>query len=307
MMQNVGLVGTHDNGKDLTQQLVNKISEKDELQRKYLMNWKISASERNEFNSILHFFMEEFQYNMDYIADTYCFINQMVREETYYFIHHGKYRNSIFAEVNRLVYDNPEYMEKYMMGLAVSDYIWINHIKMLRYFEENLDRFEGTRYLEIGPGYGQYLIRALLGGKFEKYCACDISKTSVAGSNKFLKFRNLADRCMVEEKDFFEYNSEEFDCIVMGEVLEHVEQPLLMLKKIYGLLHKEGKAFITTVINAPTLDHIFLFGNIEQVLNLANETGFRIVDYMCSTEGDIPLEKAIKRKQAINVAMILEK
>lgn len=307
MIHSKRLIEAEDTGKDLTWQLVDKISEKDELQRKYLLNWKISASERNEFNSILHFFMEEFQYNIEYIADTYCFINQMVREETYYFIRHGKYRNSTFAEVNRLVYDNPEYMEKYMMGLAVSDYIWINHIKMLRYFEENLDRFEGTRYFEIGPGFGQYLIRALEKCKFEKYCACDISKISVAGSNRFLKYRNFADQCIVEEKDFFEYTSEKFDCIVMGEVLEHVEQPLLMLGKIYGLLNSGGKAFITTVINAPTLDHIFLFGSVEQVLNLAKETGFWIVDYMCSTEGDISLKKAVKRKQAINIAMILEK
>ena len=91
----------------------------------------------------------------------------------------------------------------------------------------------------------------------------------------------------------------------MGEVLEHVEKPLEMLEKIYELISEKGKAFITTVINAPTLDHIYLFRNIEEVLEIAKSAGFKVVDYFCSTAGDISIEKAIKKKQAINIAMIL--
>lgn len=293
---------------DLVQMFIDKVSEKDELQNKYLKNWNVTDLERNELNTVLHFFIEEFHYDMNFIVDTYLFINNMVMEETYYFIRHGKYRFSTFAEVNKLVYNNPVYMEKYMMGLSISDYIWTNHIKMLRYFEENNKIFTGERYLEIGPGFGQYLVRALLNCNFKAYFACDISKTSVEGSNKFLRYRNLADKCFVEEKNFFEYTSEEkFDFIVMGEVLEHVETPLSMLKKIYELLEKGGKAFITTVINAPTLDHIYLFSNMEEVLELAQRGGFSIIDYTYATEGDVVLEKAVKKKQAINIAMILEK
>lgn len=80
-----------------------------------------------------------------------------------------------------------------------------------------------------------------------------------------------------------------------------------MLKRIHELLNVDGKAFITTVINAPTLDHIYLFNNIEEVLNMTREAGFTIIDYECSTAGDISMEKAIKKKQAINIGMILAK
>ncbi|MCH5249908.1 MAG: class I SAM-dependent methyltransferase [Lachnospiraceae bacterium] len=293
---------------DLVIEFIDKVAEKNELQKKYLENWKATDAERNELNTILHFFVDEFNYDIDFIADAYIFINNMVMEETYYFIVNGKYRNSTFEEVNKIVYDNPQYMEKYMMGLSVSDYIWINHIKMLRYFEENIKLFSGKNYLEIGPGFGQYLVKALLNCNFESYTACDISQTSVDRSNKYLKYRDIDDKCTVIQKDFFEYSSDEcFDCVVMGEVLEHVEQPLLMIKKIYELLNKDGKAFITTVINAPAVDHISLFSSIEQVLNMAESAGFEVLDYMYSTEGDILLEKAVKRKQAINIAMILKK
>ena len=135
---------------DQIQEFITQVSKKNEFQKKYLENWKATDEEKQELDTILHFFKEEFQYDMDFITDAYLFINNMVMEETYYFARHGNYRNSTFEEVNKIVYDNPEYMEKYMMGLSISDYIWINHIKMLRYFEENNRILSGRRYLEIG-------------------------------------------------------------------------------------------------------------------------------------------------------------
>lgn len=293
---------------DLIEEFIDSISRKDALQGKYIKNWQATDSEKEELKIILQFFMMECHHDMEFIVDAYLFINNMVREETYYFIRHDKYRYSTFSEVDKLVYDNPEYMEKYMTGLAVSDCIWINHIKMLRFFEENSYMFTGGGYLEIGPGYGFYLVHALQKCNFSEYFACDVSKTSVDGCNGYLKYRGLSDRCTVIKKDFFQYGSDKkFDCIVMGEVLEHVENPMLMLKKIYELLSEEGKAFISTVINAPTLDHIFLFRSVEQVLDMIRNAGFDVVDYMCSTEGDIPMEKAVKRRQAINIAIIMKK
>lgn len=293
---------------DVVKQFVDCVSGKDELQGKYLQRWEATDLEKKELEIILRFFMSEDCYNMDFIVDAYLFINNMVREETYYFIRNGKYRYSSFLEVDKIVYDNSEYMQKYMLGLIISDYIWINHIKMLRYFEENIENFVGGRYLEIGPGYGQYLVKALSDSKFNEYCACDISKTSVDGCNKYLKYRGLADKCTVMQRDFFDFTSnEKFDCAVMGEVLEHVENPLLMLRKINELLREEGTAFISTVINAPMIDHIFLFSSIEQVTNMVKKAGFKLVDYICCAEGNIPIEKAIRRKQAINIAVILKK
>lgn len=92
----------------------------------------------------------------------------------------------------------------------------------------------------------------------------------------------------------------------MGEVLEYVEQPLKMLKKIRSLLSDEGRAFITTVINAPAVDHIYLFHSQEEVLAMAQEAGFDIEEHICITAGGIPMEKAVKRRYAINIAMILK-
>lgn len=288
-----------------------KLSAKDVLQKKYIKNINLSQEEMDDLEDILHFFIEineENKCTIEDIVESYLFINKMIWEETYYFKLNGRYRYSTFEEVDGIVYSSREYMKKYMLGLTISEYIWLNHINMIRYFKNKLDLLKGSRYLEIGPGFGQYLVKAVLKGNFEQYYACDISKTSVETSNEYLKYKNIDAKCVVEHKNFFDYNSKEkFDCIVMGEVLEHVENPQEMLAKIWELLNENGKAFVTTVINAPVIDHIFLFDSIDAVLKMVESVKFKIAEYTCFTEGDIILEKAIKKKMAINIAMLLEK
>lgn len=56
-----------------------------------------------------------------------------------------------------------------------------------------------------------------------------------------------------------------------------------------------GTAFITTVINAPAVDHIFLFSTVQEVLDMVKMAGFRICDYMCAAVGGITVEKAEKK------------
>ena len=296
--------------KNLVDIFIEKLIEKSEWQKKYIENWKLTEQEIEGLNDILEFLTREYSennYDIDYIVDSYLFLNNMIMEESYYFVSNNNYRYSTFKEVEDIVYANKEYMEKYMIGLAVSEYIWINHLKMIRYFENHSDIFKGEKYLEIGPGFGQYLSRAILKCDFKEYFACDVSQTSVEGSNLYLTYKGLQDKCIVEHKNFFDYDSKDkFDCVLMGEVLEHVEQPLEMLEKINSLLTKNGKAFITTAINAPTTDHIYLFRSAEEVLEMAKKAGFEVCDYACYAAGDISLEKAIKKKQAISIAMILE-
>lgn len=291
---------------------IEKLVKKNKLQKKYIRELElIGGVEKEELNNIIIFFTQYYnsrKYSIDYIVDAYLFVNNMVLEETYYFMLNDRYRYSTFEEVADIVYNDKEYMEKYMIGLSVSDYIWDNHMKMIKYFGKNIKQFEGDKYLEIGPGFGQYLIKAVESGVFKEYYACDVSETSVKGSNLYLKYMGFENRCLVECKDFFEYDSNmKFDCIVMGEVLEHVEKPLMMLKKIFELLSEKGIAFITVPVNAPAIDHITLFRDVDEVFELVKSAGFKIYDYSCSIAGDMELSKAIKKKRAVTVAMILKK
>ncbi len=300
----------------MTDQFIQMVSERNPFQKKLLKDWQIREEERQELESILEFYTAGQGYSMEYLVDAYTFINTMVMEETYFFERNKRYRNATFEEVNEIVYQNEEYMKKYMIGLCISDYIWIQHLEMIRWFEQILQEKTSKRqaetseqrYLEIGPGLGQYLIRALKYGGFDDYLATDLSPTSVEQCKRYMNYRGIDETAyQITQKDFFEFSSEKkYDCIVMGEVLEHVEQPLEMLKKIRSLLKEQGMAFITTVINAPAIDHISLFRSEEEVLTLAREAGFVVQDHICVTAGGIPMDRAVKRRYAINIAMVLK-
>lgn len=107
-------------------------------------------------------------------------------------------------------------------------------------------------------------------------------------------------------EDFFSYKDDEkFDCIVMGEVLEHVEEPERMLRKIRTLLKEDGISYISTVINAPAIDHIYLFSSVDEVLHMVEKCGFVVEEYLCTTENGVPLEKALKQKRGITIILKL--
>lgn len=132
------------------------ISNRNQFQKKLLKDWKITEAERQDFENILNFYTVEQGYTLEFLADAYSFINQMVVEESYFFERNRRYRYSSFDEVNSLVYQNDGYMKKYMVGLCISDYIWIQHLEILRWFEQALSNQSGVKkkhYLEIGGAW----------------------------------------------------------------------------------------------------------------------------------------------------------
>ncbi|MEY8377267.1 class I SAM-dependent methyltransferase [Lachnospiraceae bacterium 56-18] len=285
------------------------VSCKNKLQSKYLKKWEISDKEKEDLEAVLGFFIKNCGYSLEFLVDSYLFVNSMIMEEQRFFLKNGHYRNKSFTEVNQQVYQNKEYMSKYMCGLTLTDYIWINHIKLLRFFEDKISAVSGKKYLEIGPGFGQYLIKSMIRAGFNEYTAIDISETSVRSCMEYLKYQNIkSDKIRILTRDFMEYSSEEkFDCIVMGEVLEHLEDPELALEKIFCLLEKRGCLFVTTAVNAPTIDHIYLFRSVGEVLDIINNAGFKVMDYLCVAAGDVSIEKAEKQKRTINIALMLNK
>lgn len=297
----------------MVDEFIRMLAGRNQFQKRLLQEQELNEEERQGLKNVLAFYMERQGYSLELLAEAWYFINDMVMEETYYFVKNGRYRYSAFKEVNEKVYQNAGYMKKYMIGLAISDYLWVQHRKIFQWFGKVLESCEksgdSNGYLEIGPGLGQYLVRALKSKCFSDYLAVDLSPTSVKQCEEYLSYLGM-DKTgyRIQQGDFFGFPAEkQFDFVVMGEVLEHVEQPETMLEKINSLLSKIGMAFITTVINAPAIDHIYLFHSKEEVLGMAQRAGFLVEDYICVTAGDIPLEKAVKHKFAVDIAMVLRK
>ena len=176
-------------------------------------------------------------YRIIELANSYNLIVKDIATETKFFLENGRYRFSSFAEIEKRVYGNNDYMEKYMIGLALSGYLWSNHIKLFHWFSSIMSTYSGDRYLEIGPGHGRYFCEAAKNNRFGTYDAIDISDTSVNQTVDFISYylpNDVYNKCKVFKQDAYCFIPEKtYDFVVVAEVLEHLEMPDILLKKIF--------------------------------------------------------------------------
>lgn len=247
----------------------------------------------------------------DVLAESYDLIVKDTLREQMYFQRHGRYRYSTFDEVASSVYFNDEYMRMYMHGLAITAYLWPNHRALHRYFVDAIPTDKDGRYLEIGPGHGVFMMCAMRKTGFSQFEGIDISPTSVEmtrtllGSGLFGNFTGWE----IFEQDFFarDMGNGGYSAVVMGEVLEHVEDPGQFLRQINSVSTDDAFIFITTPINAPAIDHIYLFDSVESIEALVSDAGLTVQDSLQVPYPGLSVEESTVQKLPINVAMVLGK
>lgn len=246
-------------------------------------------------------------HTLDYGIDCYFKMIADVRNETKHFVRTGEYTSKSFDEVNQRVYNNPDVMEYYMNGLLLSQFLWAHHYTILNYFTDNLPKFAGhlNKYLEMGGGHGLYISEAIrLLNKEAKFDLIDISPSSIEASRVLINNDNV----QYTLSDIFKISRQgEYDFITMGEVLEHVEDPVALLAKLGEMLRSKGRMFITTPTNAPAIDHISLFKNADDIRKVIDAAGFNILDELCVYSEKVTPQKAEKFKIAMMYAAFIEK
>jgi 2-polyprenyl-3-methyl-5-hydroxy-6-metoxy-1,4-benzoquinol methylase len=246
-----------------------------------------------------------------YLAECYNTITNDTLNEQFFFLKHNRYRYSKYSEVADKVYLDAEYMNKYMYGLALTAFLWPNHAKMYEFFVRTFPRGKTGAYLEIGPGHGYYLRTAGELGNFDLLMGIDVSPTSVALTQDILEHSKLETSAEVQivESDFLAVSNDDrqFACIVTGEVLEHVEEPDRFLRKIAELSNADTHIFVTTCVNAPSVDHIFLWRTTDAIEDLIRECGLEIVQPLHVPITGKTLEECRRDQLPISVAYVLRK
>ncbi len=245
--------------------------------------------------------------NLDYSIDCYLQMIADVNYESVQFFQTGEYTSKSFEEVNKRVYDNPQVMEYYMHGLLLSQFLWSHHYDILLYFNQviSANKQAINRYLEVGGGHGLYISEAIgIIGDDKHFDLVDISKSSMDIAKRMIN----NDKVNYILTDVFAYHPKhKYDFITMGEVLEHVENPVNLLKKLHSLLSDNGKVFVTTPTNAPAIDHIFLFKNADHIREIISEAGFAIESEKCIFSEDVTPEMAEQYKISMMYAGVLIK
>lgn len=292
-------------------ELISVISEKNMFQAKALNGLadKLSQEEKDGLATLLELYVKQGD-TVEHLAECYLSFIQDIMEEQFYFVKNRRYRYSSGQEVNSFFYQNPDYMEYYMKGLAVSTYLLESHRKCREWFCGKITGLDsGKLWLDAGVGHGEYFQLAICHTDYEQYLGIDISPTCVQMCKEMIEQRIPTDskNIDIKEQDFFQYDGPVCDAVILGEILEHVESPQAFLEKVYEITHEESFIYIATVVNCPQKDHIFLFKSVEEIEDMYREAGFKICDKLvCPTNG-YTIEKALKKQTAIITAHVVQK
>src|SRR5579863_1000899 len=110
-----------------------------------------------------------------------------------YFMKTGKYSDisSNAEEANKNIYENESVMKLYMIGLALSQFLWSTHYEMYSCLLQEIKERSGKikSYLEIGPGHGLFLTKAMeLIDPDANITAVDISSTSIRITQSIINY-----------------------------------------------------------------------------------------------------------------------
>ena len=286
-------------------QLVEEISKKDKLHSKKI-NGNISFIKENfpsqleELIGLVKIYFDNLNLDSERVASDYLKMIKDMRTEGLYFYKHGKYRCDNQHIANEYVYSKPEVMHYYMNALLVSQVMWKHHFNIFMYFQSHLKTLFKNHgklsILDIGPGHGffSYLVKKEF-PDYQKIDIVDISDTSLEMTKKIIGFDGA--KIKYTKKDIFDYDdSNKYDFIVLGEVIEHLDEPKQILIKLSKLLKPGGLLWITTPTNSPALDHVYLFETKEDVLTLITDSGLETVNSCNYFAEDMDEQTALKKR-----------
>lgn len=296
--------------------LKNKIFEKSPFQQKKLEDFFSKQDEK--FNQDFELFLEEYigylnknSMTIEYGIDAYLkMVNDMFKSQIK-FMRTGKYPVINTTEAIDNVYNDKTEMLSYMIGLALSQYLWSTHYEMFNHLKEELriNTKEIKNYLEIGPGHGLFLKNAIdILDEDTNMTAIDISPISLEVSKSIIEYFYPNKNIKFINEDMLKLDLDSnCDFIVMGEVIEHVETPELLLKKISKLLSQNGKAFLSTCVNCPAIDHVYHFHTVDEIRDMFKRCGLKIVSEKVLPVENLPMCEIEDKKITINYSAIVQR
>jgi SAM-dependent methyltransferase len=292
---------------------------KSPLQRKKLEKYLSGRDDRffeqaEEFSKLYSGYLDHEHIPLEYAIEAYQKLcNDMMKCQVF-FMKTGKYSfiSSDAEEAKKNIYENEDVMKHYMIGLALSQFLWSTHYEMYECLIRNLKKYSNDihSYLEIGPGHGLFLNKALeIINSNAKFTAVDISHTSIEISKSILEYLKPDNKNISFYKtDMLKLSlDEKYDFITMGEVLEHVNFPEKLLVKLRDLLSSDGKAFVSTCVNCPAIDHVYHFKTVDEIREMFEACGLSIIEEKVLPVEDLPFEEIMERKITVNYCAILKR
>ncbi len=289
-----------------------KFSDVNKMQFKHIKKNldRLTESERehaNKYMALYEDYFKTFGWDSDDIIKSYNNTVKMLIKEKFYFTKYGKYRLDSLDQAIKQVYSDDQLMKDYMIWIVYTNLFIDNHLKVYHFFKNMISKQSGEKYLEVGTGHGLYFNEAMISGNFTHYHGVDLSETSVKISKYITSKHEHESDYEIDYMDVFDLDeSNKYDFISSGEVLEHVEDPKAFLEKFHRLLTPEGRCYISTATNSPAPDHIYLFKNSQDVIDIIEKCGFEVEEVYEVAAEDIPKDKWDDSTE-LNVCFVLRK
>ena len=251
---------------------------------------------------------------IEQIAEIYLWYTDLLKKEELYFEKYRNYRNKSYKKVFKEVYNRPDYMFKYAIGLGISQIFWENHIKVFDFFKKNFSTKAKSNSLmaEIGMGHGLFTSQVFRDG------GSNIKSIMIDVSDMCLKFaKNMAIRSGAKEKDILQkkidiqknipLKDNSLDLLLLGEVIEHLGEGRKVMESLTKKMKKNGICYFSTPANGPAEDHILLFTKVAQIRKFIKRCSWKIIKESCITLGNMSVEFAEKKRKVINYCAILKR
>lgn len=240
---------------------------------------------------------------MQEFCDDYRWMCDNFMKEEIHFRATGKYRLSKFEDAFEQVYSRPDYMGRYINGILLSQVLWRNQAAAMQYYIQHfLATAEGGDHLEVGPGHGMLLHFAERSERFKSITGWDVSESSIAATQRALSIWGSGSATTLKIQNVMEpsRDGEMFDSVVISEVLEHLDHPDVALRNLADTTRPGGRIFVNVPINSPAPDHIFLWPNPEEVVDLVAASGFVVADTALAPVTGHTVDSARRRKLTLN-------
>ncbi|MBK9292969.1 MAG: class I SAM-dependent methyltransferase [Oligoflexia bacterium] len=189
-----------------------------------------------------------------------------------------------YEDVKGEVYLNRSYMfDLYLPGILLSHYLWPHHYNQKLWFQNKfipLIKSQNVKtYCDVGVGTGFYSKEVLLNMPAIKGDGYDISEFSLEHTKMLIDRWGFGDhyRCHVQDI-IANPPTIKADCAINVEVLEHLEDPITFLKALRKMVKDGAMAFITAAIDAPNMDHIYLYRDLDAVAKELKAANFKVID-----------------------------
>jgi 2-polyprenyl-3-methyl-5-hydroxy-6-metoxy-1,4-benzoquinol methylase len=234
-----------------------------------------------ELNDVIYDYFTKCNTSALRVAIDYMHMVSDMKKEMLYFERHDSYSCKSQKEAFEKVYSQPEVMSYYMNGLMISQLLWSHHYNMYKHFKTSIKSFfqykgwdkNRVNVLDIGAGHGLFSFIARKNVKnIHNHDIVDISASSLQISELMLGQNKI--NYVNEDISQFDPDNK-YDLIIIGEVLEHLDNPYKMLAHAKNLLSDNGILWLTVPVNAPAIDHVFLFRDAEEVLEMVKAAGLK--------------------------------